>query len=135
MWIELGLYDLGGWNTYSIESDTVLVNGKKTNLKANGNIVSASRVLFESKTSPDNQMTLKELMSNQETILLLVQQIDKARGDDSIINLFKLITALVTKNSTKLTFDIENLIQVKMMEIHSDRILEILKALVDLALD
>ena len=49
--------------------------------------------------------------------------------------MFKLITALVTKNSTKLTFDIENLIQVKMMEIHTDRILEILKALVDLALD
>lgn len=27
LWIELGLYELGGWNTYSVEADTLLVNG------------------------------------------------------------------------------------------------------------
>ena len=44
--------------------------------------------------------------------------IDQAHGDETIINLIKLLTALQTKNTIKLNIDMEELIQNKMLEMH-----------------
>jgi hypothetical protein len=61
--------------------------------------------------------------------------IEKARGDDLIADLFKLLAALTTKNPTELNFDFESLIKSKLLQMHTSGMLEVSKITLDLAFD
>ena len=61
--------------------------------------------------------------------------IEKARGDDLIADLFKLLAALTTKNPTELNFDFEGLIKSKLLQMHTSGMLEVSKITLDLAFD